>query len=408
MIEDLHQSKAPPYRARPLIVMALAAICGLYLLFLASSAWVEFSNFTSAAPRVSSQAHMLPENDFATFWYCGKLLVFHAAGQFGWHLAPTAWMRSTFQIPFVTPTPAFHLTWMYPPPMGILAILYSLLPLAAGYWIVRGVFFAIAAFLFRRAGLGWSAIILGLAGPAELLDLIGGQNGVLTGALMAASLLLIDKNPRLAGGFAGLLCFKPQIALALPLIILAGRRRAFFLTCAASAALFSLLTLPIEGIDAWTWFFAHSWRAPADFVARPFSQGFPASGATVFFMARSLHAGTRLAWGCQAFASLIAAGLIWRLWRRKDVDALVRATLTILLWVPLTPYGYVYDLAGLSVLLAALFLRAPDAQKPVYASLLLAIGYSPTLANLTGLIWTPIIAAAGAAAIFGMTRHGSA
>jgi hypothetical protein len=384
-----------PHRPRPLLIISFTLIACLYLLYLASVIWLTIRAQTAPGPQIYTTAHILPQNDFAMFWYSGVLLFDHAAG-----LSPSPWMLKTFQFPMVAPGPAFHLTWMYPPPMGLLAILYSSLPLGAGYWIFRVVFLITAAALYRRAGLTWPAILLGLAGPASLHDAFAGQNGTLTGALLVTSLLLLEKSPRLAGALAGLLCIKPQIALSLPFILLRKAHRPALIAAAACFALIALATLPIEGLSAWTWFFLHARGSSTAYVARPFSQDFPAAGITTFFMARSLHASETLAWACQAITSLAAAYATARLWRRPAADPLARVAITLCLWVLLTPYGYMYDLAGFSVVMAALCLRAPNSQKPLYALLWLAAGYTGTIANLTGLITTPLIAAAGALAIW--------
>ncbi len=394
-------SQPIPAAAKPriLLILTFAIIGLLYILYLASTVAMTIRLQTSPPPQVYSATHGLPQNDFSMFWYSGILLIIHAAGQYGWRLTPSPWMLNTFQIPFTTPTPQFHLSWMYPPPMGLLSVLYAALPLGISYWVFRVIFLAAAAALYRRAHLAWPAIIIGLAGPAELHDMFGGQNGALTGALAVSSLLLIDKSPRTAGIFAGLLSIKPQIGLMLPLILFRKHRLAAVAAAIACAICLALLTLPLEGINSWTWFFLNAWRAPAHFVARPLTTQFPSSGITVFFMARTLHATTRIAWTCQAACSLTAAGLIYRLWRHPAPDNLARTAITLCLWILLTPYGYMYDLAGFSVVMAAMFINAPDRQKPLYATLWLAAGYTGTLANLTGIIWMPPIAATGAAAI---------
>jgi hypothetical protein len=383
-----------PHRPRPLLIIAFTLIACLYLLYLASLIWLTIRVQTAPGPQIYTTAHILPQNDFAMFWYSGVLLFDHAAG-----LSPSTWMLKTFQFPMVVPGPPFHLTWMYPPPMGLLAILYSFLPLGAGYWIFRVAFLLIAAALYRRAGLGWAAIAMGFAGPASLHDAFAGQNGTLTGAFLVTSLMLLEKSPRLAGALAGLLCIKPQIALSLPFILLRKTHHRALIAAAACIVIIALATLPIEGIGAWTWFFLHARGASTGYVARPFSQDFPAAGITTFFMARSLHASTNLAWACQAISSLAAAYFTARIWRRPAADSQARIAITLCLWVLLTPYGYMYDLAGFSVIMAALCLRAPDSQKPLYAVLWLAAGFTGTIANITGIITTPAFAAAGALAI---------
>ena len=56
-------------------------------------------------------------------------------------------------------------------------------------------------------------------------------------------------------------------------------------------------------------------------------------------------------------------------------ENLTRAALTLSFGVLIVPYGYLYDLTGYSTVMAAMFLRAPDARKPLYGLLWLAGGY---------------------------------
>ncbi len=407
-LDTTAQDEVLPHRPRPLLILTFTLIVCLYLLYLTSVIWLTIHTQNAAGPQIYSSAHYLPQNDFAMFWYSGVLLFDHTATQYGFPLAPSAWMRETFRIPFLAPTPAFHLNWAYPPPMGLLAILYSFLPLGVSYWVFRVFFLAIAAWLYRRAGLSWPTIIMGEASPASLHDAFGGQNGTLTGALLVSSLLLLDRSPRLAGTLAGLICIKPQIGLALPLILLRKARWPTLFVATACVFAVAVVTLPIEGIGAWLWFFIHSRSGPASFVARPFAQQFPASGITVFFTARSLHLGIHLAWACQAFCSVIAACLIWQLWRPGiDISSLTRVAITMCLWILMTPYGYMYDLTGFSVIMSAMCLKSQDWHKAIYALLWLAGGYTGTLANLTGIIWMPLIAAVGSIVIWLLNRRES-
>jgi hypothetical protein len=70
--------------------------------------------------------------------------------------------------------------------------------------------------------------------------------------------------------------------------------------------------------------------------------------------------------------------------------------LTICLAVLLTPYGYMYDLVGFSIAMAAMFALSPAALKPVFALLWLSGGYTGTLEKLTGFVLMPVAAALGA------------
>jgi len=62
----------------------------------------------------------------------------------------------------------------------------------------------------------------------------------------------------------------------------------------------------------------------------------------------------------------------------------------------LVPYGFLYDLVGFAMAMAAMCLRAPGLSKLVYAVLWLFTGYSGVIAPITGHIFMPVAAALGA------------
>ena len=81
-----------------------------------------------------------------------------------------------------------------------------------------------------------------------------GHNGFLTAALLGAALIQLDRRPLLAGLLIGLLAYKPQFGLLIPLVLAAsGRWRAFFAAAATVIVLALLVTLAF-GVDVWTAF----------------------------------------------------------------------------------------------------------------------------------------------------------
>ena len=71
-------------------------------------------------------------------------------------------------------------------------------------------------------------LLLAVAYPAVFVNLGHGQNGFLTAALFAAALVTLERRPVMAGVLFGLLAYKPQFGLLIPLVLLAtGRWRAF-------------------------------------------------------------------------------------------------------------------------------------------------------------------------------------
>ena len=75
----------------------------------------------------------------------------------------------------------------------------------------------------RLAMPGQGALLLALAAPAVFINAVGGQNSTWTAALFGSGLSLLERRPLLAGGLLGLLIYKPQLGLLIPVALLAGR-----------------------------------------------------------------------------------------------------------------------------------------------------------------------------------------
>jgi alpha-1,2-mannosyltransferase len=76
----------------------------------------------------------------------------------------------------------------------------------------------------RAAGRGddWLWLLVAVAFPAVLINIGHGQNGFLTAALLSAALVQLDRRPLLAGMLFGLLAYKPQFGLMIPLALAAS------------------------------------------------------------------------------------------------------------------------------------------------------------------------------------------
>ncbi len=307
---------------------------------------------------------------------------------------PSPWFVKTFQINILSPS-AGKLIWLYPPTMNLLAILFAKLPLGTSFWAWRAFSGAVAGLLLRYAGLPWVVIVAGVLSPAGLHDTLGGQNGTFIGALVVSALLIMDRNPRIGGAVAGMLCIKPQAALIFPLILLQKRQKAFW-SCAIIVAGMIGVSLLVEGMKPWIWFFTVAQQVSRRILQTPFTEYFPAGGCTVFMMARSLHASLRCAWVVQACCAGGASVLVWNLWRKQNENPVAAMAATVSLAALITPYGFLYDLTGFAIGMAAMIFSAPMCLKPVFALLWLASGYILTVANLTGLLLFPMVALAGA------------
>ena len=77
------------------------------------------------------------------------------------------------------------------------------------------------------------------------------QNGAWTAALFGGGLGLIERKPLIAGGLLGLLVYKPQLGILIPIALLAGRHwRAFAAATIVACTLIALSAL-IFGAEIW-------------------------------------------------------------------------------------------------------------------------------------------------------------
>src|SRR5207248_327842 len=112
--------------------------------------------------------------------------------------------------------------WHYPPMFLIIVAGLALLPYgtALAAWLAATLLAYPAT--VRAIPPDRPAIMAALAFPAVFVNLGHGQNGFLSTALLGGGLLLLGRRPALAGFLLGLLAYKPQLGLLLPLALLAG------------------------------------------------------------------------------------------------------------------------------------------------------------------------------------------
>jgi Glycosyltransferase family 87 len=201
------------------------------------------------------------------------------------------------------------------------------------------------------------------------INLGHGHNGFLTVALIAGALTQLDRRPLIAGILIGLLAYKPQFGLLIPLVLaVSGRWRVFFAAAATVAALALAVTLCF-GMDVWTAFFA-STKFTRSVVLEQGGTGWYKI-QSVFSWVRMWGGGIPLAYAVQGAVTLTVAAALGWLWRTRATFPLKSAAL-LLGTVLATPYMLDYDLMLLAPAIA--FLAADGAVRgfPPYEKTLLA------------------------------------
>jgi arabinofuranan 3-O-arabinosyltransferase len=232
----------------------------------------------------------------------------------------------------------FH--YSYPPVMLVLTAPLAALP----YVPALAVWLAASWYAFYRALClalpAAEARLLSLAAPALFINAVGGQNGAWTAALLGGGLCLLDRRPFIAGMLMGLLVYKPQLGILLPIALLAGRRwRAFAGASVAAAGLIALSVL-LFGLDLWGDF----WRKFIWLRQAVLEDGVGTGHrlVSVFVFAR-MALDAPLAYAVQAVAAVAAAAVVAYAWWR-DIAAEWRNALLILGTFVTTPYLHDYDL----------------------------------------------------------------
>jgi alpha-1,2-mannosyltransferase len=253
--------------------------------------------------------------------------------------------------------------WLYPPFFLFIAAALALLPygVALAIWqaVTLGLYLlAVRAILIsshcpekgeshRRAASGW--LLLALAFPAVLVNLGHGQNGFLTAALLGGALAVLDRRPLVAGLLFGLLAYKPQFGLMIPLVLAASGRWRSFAAAAATVALLALATIVAFGPDVW-----HAFLESTRFTRLiVLEQGDPGwhKMQSLFAWARMWGAPIPLAYALQGtLIAGLAATLIW-LWRSATAYPLKAAALC-LATILATPFTFDYDMMVLAPAIA--------------------------------------------------------
>lgn len=282
--------------------------------------------------------------DFNGLWAAARLSAEGRAEEaYGWPaleqvLAAAGRPARTDQVfPFFYP-PVF-LFWLKP--LGTLLYAGS-----AAIWLsLTGTAYLAAVRLASGRAL---AFLSALAAPAAFACVYVGQNGLLTAALAGAAFAVLPSRPALAGMLIGLMAYKPQFGIALPILLLAGRRW----RVAGVAALTVIATYALAGaVLGW------------DAYARCLDQLLPRGGAlpaigtlppaklqSLYGLARTVGVASPLAWLLQVAAALIATVLSAQLWRRGAPRSL-QAAAAVATMLIVSPYSVLYDYPLLSIAL---------------------------------------------------------
>ncbi len=183
------------------------------------------------------------------------------------------------------------------------------------------------------------SIAIALLAPTTAIMLVAGQSGFLAAALVLGGFRLVNTRPILAGVLFGLLTYKPQLGLLVPIaLIAAGSWRAIAAACLTAAALV-IVTSAAFGWSIWA-----NWLHELPVYSRQFDAGAVGYNLmpTLTANLQMLGASLTVARSAQAVAAIGVAVVVWRAFcggvTPRAVNLLLAGTFLA------TPHAFVYDL----------------------------------------------------------------
>lgn len=214
----------------------------------------------------------------------------------------------------------------------------------------------------------WLPLTLGFT--AVFVNLIHGQNGFLTAALFAAGLAVLDERPVLSGLLFGLLCYKPQFGVLIPLVLAATGRWKCLIAGAATVTGLAVLATLSFGWQVWP-AFLDSMTFTRTIVLEQGNTGFHKI-QSAFAWARMWGAAISLAYGVQLAVAGLTFFALLRIWRSSIAAGYKKAALCVAALL-ITPYCLDYDLMLLAPAIALLAAEGKDHGFSDYEMLCLAI-----------------------------------
>jgi alpha-1,2-mannosyltransferase len=285
-----------------------------------------------------------PGVDFVSFWAAGRLALSGDAA-----LAYDIQVHRALELT-VTNFGGL-LPFPYPPPFLLVVSAFALLPFWLAYvpWIIG----TIALYLASTRAL--VSARFAFAHPAALVNTIIGQNGFLTSAIFLSGVSLVARRPFVGGIILGLLIMKPQLAVLVPIALLASRNWRAIGAAAFSALLLLAVAAAVFGLESYRAFIGMAQQQSVFLSTREWDWS---EQASIFAFLRYFGVDRVVAFSAQAAVALAAAAVAWRAWalgHNQRAGILAAATLLV------PPYLLAYDSLILISPLAALLC---DARRP--------------------------------------------
>lgn len=321
--------------------------------------------------------------DFAGFWAAGKLI---RIGRVEAVFDPEAF--GVFQRALFGMTDQLY-GWHYPPMFLAVAAVLGYLPYLAALvgWVIATGALYLAAVRRILAPVGVDGRLVALvacAYPAAFMCTTQAQNGFLTAGLFGFGLALLPSRPATAGVFLGLLAYKPQYGLLVPLALVAMRAWPAVFSATLTVVGSVIAAYLLFGLKSFDAFFTFAGYTRVALLEGGAAGWFKLQG---FFPTVRMWGGSvQTAYAAQGTAMLLIAAAVAWLWTSRASYPQKAAGLLIATLLS-TPYSFNYDLLVLGPAIA--FLVADG----------LARGFAPYQKSVLALLFvTPLVAREVAAA----------
>ncbi len=272
--------------------------------------------------------------DSFALWSFGRFLADHAAITI---YDPTALRSAQLALGM---DPGAIYSFPYPP--SFLLVVWPLGQLPGWLACVALIAFSLPLYLWATVGGNWRspALLAALMAPTTAIAIVSGQSGFLAAALLAGGLRLAAFYPAAGGVLLGLLTYKPQLGLLVPVALVAARLWRTLAIASVTAILLIVATSLLFGGAVWP-----RWAASLPAFSRQFAAE---SGEIMHLMPTILAALLQLgvapatAQLAQWAATAGAAVIVWILFR-SGPPQLAGAGLLVAAFLA-TPYAFVYDM----------------------------------------------------------------
>lgn len=275
-----------------------------------------------AASEMAKEGQVLDIYNITKIWEKESEIVGHFINPFGWYYPPT------------------FLLFVYP--LSYLPYIVSLT-----IWISTTLYAYIA--VLRRIVPDHLIYGLALAFPGTLQNILHGQNGFLTAALLGWGLLLLQKNAWAGGLILGLLSFKPHLVFLVFVALIAGRYWKALLGAGSSAAILAVSSIIFFNLDVWLAF-----KQQMPFVTSLIEDGYLpwAKLSTVFALGMLLNLGVKASYAIQGLFTIGTTLAVFLIWYKKVIPFSLKVSFLLAGIFLVTPYAFQYDLVILALAMA--------------------------------------------------------